>query len=68
MKTLLGYSYVSGIGAGLLGIGGGMIINPVMIDLGYITEVSAAISGFSVLWTSSSTTSQFIIAGAINFH
>ena len=54
--TLLSYSYVAGIGAGLLGIGGGMIINPVMIDLGFLAEVSAAISGFSVLWTSSSTT------------
>ena len=59
-------SYVSGIGAGLLGIGGGMIMNPVMLDLGFIPEVSAAVSGFSVLFTSSSTTSQFVIAGAIN--
>lgn len=44
-----------------------MIINPIMIDLGYLAEVSSAISGFSVLWTSSSTTTQFIIAGAIDF-
>lgn len=41
-------------------------MNPVMLDLGFIPEVSAAVAGFSVLFTSSSTTSQFIVAGAIN--
>lgn len=67
LNHLLLASYISGIGAGLLGIGGGMIMNPVMLDLGFLPEVSAAVAGFSVLFTSSSTTSQFVVAGAINF-
>jgi len=60
------FSYFAGIGAGTLGIGGGMIINPILLSMGVSTEVAAAVSGFSVLFTSSSTTSQFAIAGAIN--
>lgn len=34
--------------------------------MGVDTEVAAAVAGFSVLFTSSSTTSQFAIAGAID--
>lgn len=67
LRTLLIASYGSGVGAGLLGIGGGMIMNPVLLGLGFIPEVAAAVAGFSVLFTSSSTTSQFIVAGAVIF-
>jgi uncharacterized membrane protein YfcA len=66
MVWLLILSYASGVGAGTLGIGGGMIINPVLLSMGFLTEVAAAVAGFSVLFTSSSTTSQFAIAGAID--
>lgn len=48
---------MAGCGAGLLGIGGGMILNPIMLELGYKPEIAAVISGFTVLFTSSSTTS-----------
>ena len=58
--------YLSGIGAGTLGIGGGMILNPILLSMGFEVEVAAAISGYTVLFTASSTTSQFAIAGAIN--
>lgn len=63
---MIGFAYVSGVGAGVLGIGGGMILNPIMLTLGFIPEVAAAVSGFSVLFTSSSTTTQFIIQGSIS--
>jgi uncharacterized membrane protein YfcA len=66
MVWLLILSYASGVGAGTLGIGGGMIINPVLLSMGFLTEVAAGVAGFSVLFTSSSTTSQFAIAGAID--
>jgi uncharacterized membrane protein YfcA len=66
LSALLISSYLAGCGAGLLGIGGGMILNPIMLELGYKPEIAAAISGFTVLFTSSSTTSQFIVAGAID--
>jgi len=68
MIILLFASYGSGIGAGTLGIGGGMIMNPVLLSMGFLTEVAAAVAGFSVLFTSSSTTSQFAIAGAIDIN
>ena len=66
-KILLVKSYIAGIMAGSLGMGGGVIINPVLIKMGYRPEIAAAISGFVVLFTSSSTTSQFLIAGAFDF-
>ena len=60
-------SHFAGVLAGSLGMGGGIIINPVLIGLGFEPEVAAAISGFVVLFTSSSTTTQFLIAGAFDF-
>jgi uncharacterized membrane protein YfcA len=66
-KVLLVKSYFAGIMAGSLGMGGGVIINPVLIKMGYRPEIAAAISGFVVLFTSSSTTSQFLVAGAFDF-
>jgi uncharacterized membrane protein YfcA len=66
LNYLVMFSYVSGIGAGMLGIGGGMILNPIMLGLGFMPEVASAVSAFSVLFTSSSTTTQFIIQGSIS--
>lgn len=65
-RMILIMSYFTGIAAGTLGIGGGMILGPFMLGLGMDPAVSTALSGFTVLFTSSSTTSQFIIAGAIH--
>lgn len=59
-------TYVAGILAGTLGIGGGMVINPVLLKEKFSPEVSAAVSGFVVFFTSLSTTTQFIIAGAFD--
>ena len=64
MELLYINSYAAGVLAGTLGLGGGLVINPVLIKLNVIPEVAAAISGFVVLFTSLSTTTQFIIAGA----
>ena len=65
-KKILIMSYFTGIAAGTLGIGGGMILGPFMLAIGMDPAISTALSGFTVLFTSSSTTSQFIIAGAIH--
>jgi len=59
-------SYFTGIASGLLGIGGGFVMNPTLLSIGYSPEVSTAISAFCVLFTSSSTTTQFIIQGSIS--
>lgn len=52
--------------AGALGIGGGMILGPYMLGIGLDPQTSTALSGFIVLFTSTSTTTQFSIAGAIH--
>lgn len=59
-------AYLSGILAGTIGIGGGLVINPVLLKAGIKPRIAAAVSSVVVLFTSLSTTSQFIIAGAIN--
>ena len=65
LHTLMKNSYLAGIIAGLIGVGGGMVMNPVMLDLGFLAEVATSFSSFVVFFTSSSTTMQFIIQGAV---
>lgn len=55
------YSFISGVMAGLLGIGGGLILGPLLLELGLHPMVSTATSNFLVLFTSSSTSIQFIL-------
>ena len=55
-----------GLLAGLLGIGGGLVIGPMLLDMGINPIISATTSNFLVLFTSSSTTVQFLILGMIN--
>ena len=62
------YSFISGVMAGLLGIGGGLIIGPLLLELGMHPIVSTATSNFMVLFTSSSTSIQFIIFVCINLN
>ena len=65
-KKLLWASYTTGILAGLLGVGGGMILGLYMLSLGMDVQVSTALSTFVVLFSSAATTFQFIVAGAIH--
>lgn len=65
-KKLLYASYSTGILAGLLGVGGGMVLGLYMLSLGMDAYVSTALSTFIVLITSGATTFQFIVAGAIH--
>ncbi len=65
-KKLLWASYTTGILAGLLGVGGGMILGLYMLSLGVDAHLSTALSTFVVLFSSAATTFQFIVAGAIH--
>lgn len=65
-KKLLWASYATGILAGLLGVGGGMILGLYMLSLGMDAVVSTALSTFVVLFSSCATTIQFVVAGAIH--
>jgi uncharacterized membrane protein YfcA len=55
----------AGIMASLLGIGGGMIKGPLLLELGVVPAVSGASASFMILFTSSITTVQFIIMGLL---
>lgn len=57
------YAFVSGCLAGMLGIGGGLILAPLLLELGLHPVISSATSNFLVLFTSSSTSFQFIYLG-----
>lgn len=57
------YCIVAGVAAGLLGIGGGMVKGPIMLEMGILPPVQSATASFMILFTSSSTTLQFVIAG-----
>jgi len=53
--------FACGIAAGALGIAAGMILSPILLELGMIPAVAAATSGFAVLFTSSCTRYHRII-------
>ncbi|KAK1946950.1 Sulfite exporter TauE/SafE family protein 3 [Phytophthora citrophthora] len=54
---------MAGVCAGLLGIGGGMVKGPIMLEMGILPGVQSATANFMILFTSSSTTLQFAING-----
>ncbi|GAQ79300.1 hypothetical protein KFL_000280050 [Klebsormidium nitens] len=52
---------VAGVIAGLLGIGGGMIVGPLLLELGMLPQVTAATGAFMVLFSSSLAVAQFAL-------
>ena len=56
MKDFIFASLETGVLSGMLGIGGGIIINPKLISYGLDPEICAAVSATIVLFTSMSTT------------
>jgi len=60
-----GVGLATGILAGLVGIGGGLIFSPFFVVLGMNPGVAVATSTFCVLFTSLSTTLQYTLLGRI---
>ncbi|KAM0952329.1 putative transmembrane protein TauE [Dioscorea sansibarensis] len=54
---------LSGIIGGLLGIGGGLLINPVLLQIGVPPQRTAATTCFMVLFSSSLSSAQYLILG-----
>jgi len=48
------YAFVCGLLAGCLGIGGGLVLSPLLLELGFFPAVASGISGMAVLVTSTS--------------
>jgi len=54
-------SFVGGFLAGLLGIGGGMVFGPLLLEFKMLPEVVAATSSFMILFTSVAAVIQFAV-------
>ena len=57
----------AGAMGGMLGIGGGMIMGPLLLELGMLAETTAATSATTVLLTAASGTFQVSIDWLCNF-
>ncbi|CAI5465055.1 unnamed protein product [Closterium sp. Yama58-4] len=61
----LSASLLAGCMGGLLGVGGGMVMGPVLLELGMLPQVSSATSSFIVLFSSSLSVLEFYLLGRI---
>merc|ERR1712154_117499 len=69
MMNMLKYPLIAtfaGLLGGLLGIGGGMIVSPLLMELGVLPTVAAATSAMAVMITSSAATLQYILLGYLS--
>ena len=58
-------TFLAGIVAGLIGIGGGMVLGPLMLVMGVHPSVSTATTATMVLLTSSSVAVMFVMSGLL---
>lgn len=56
---------LAGVIAGLIGIGGGMVVGPMLLELGFIPQVSSALTATNVLMSSSTVTVLVLLGGAV---
>ena len=56
---------LAGVAAGLLGIGGGMVIGPLFLAIGMEPQVGTASCAFMILWTAASGVIQYMCAGKL---
>ncbi|KAL7511002.1 hypothetical protein ACHAXN_007916 [Cyclotella atomus] len=60
-----GVTFVAGVVAGLIGIGGGMVLGPLMLVMGVHPSVSTATTASMILLTSSSVAVMFVMSGLV---
>jgi uncharacterized membrane protein YfcA len=59
------FTFVAGIIAGLIGVGGGMVLGPLMLILGIHPRVSSATTATMIVLTSSSVAVMFVTSGLV---
>ena len=59
------YSFFAGVLAALTGVGGGLILSPIMLEMGMLPAVISATSNYLIVFTSSASAIQYIILGRI---
>jgi len=57
--------FFAGIMSGMLGIGGGMITNPMLVELGLNPKAATATSSFMILFTASVAVVEFFVMGEL---
>ena len=61
------FAFLIGTGASALGLGGGVVFNPLLIELGVQPQVASATGMFLVLFSSLSNTILYSLSGFMNF-
>jgi len=59
------YAFVCGVLAGCLGIGGGLVLSPLLLELGFYPAVASGVSGMAVLVTSTSALLAYGLSGKV---
>merc|ERR1712176_664569 len=59
------FTFVAGIVAGLIGIGGGMVLGPLMLVMGIYPRVSTATTATMIVLTSSSVAILYVTSGLV---
>jgi len=56
---------LAGVAAGFLGIGAGLVVGPIFLEMGIVPQVAVATSSYMILYTAFSTATQFLILGRL---
>ena len=59
------WTFVAGLIAGLIGIGGGMVLGPLMLQMGILPQVVTSTAATMVALTSSSAAVLFLTSGQV---
>lgn len=65
LKTYGAFTFLAGIVAGLIGIGGGMVLGPLMLIMGIDPRVSTATTATMIVLTSSSVAVMYVTSGLV---
>lgn len=60
------YTFIAGLLGGIVGIGGGIILSPLFLQLGMLPNVVSNTNQYLVLISTISVTSQFLYMGVLN--
>merc|ERR1711972_695989 len=62
------YCAVSGLLAGLFGVGGGIVKGPLMLEMGVLPSVASASAAAMILFTSAAASTSFVVFGLLHTH
>eukprot|EP00947_MAST-08B_sp_MAST-8B-sp1_P005898 g5898.t1 len=66
MSKIIPFVFLAGIVAGLIGIGGGMVLGPIMLEIGVNPMVSSSVTATNVLLSSSTVAIVFLASDLVD--